>query len=234
MVIAPGASYLGIGIQEMTAERAKVLKLPDVSGVEITRVGPDSPADKAGLKAGDVVLQYNGAKVEGIEQLSRMVRETPVGREEKLDIFRNGATQSVTVKIGQHPAAAGFPDGVGFRMPDIPRVIMGMRSPMLGVEAEPIDGQLAQYFGLSEGVLVRSVIKGSTAEKAGIKAGDVIVRLDDVKVVSPAEITAHLRSARGKTVAVTLMRDHRETAVSVEIPEARLGRAEPAHFIAIE
>ncbi len=91
ITIAPPGSYLGIGIQEITAERAKALKLREEAGVEVTRVAPDSPADKAGLKEGDVVLQYNGTKVEGLEQLSRLVRETPVGREAKLDIFRNGA-----------------------------------------------------------------------------------------------------------------------------------------------
>src|SRR6185369_11111273 len=89
-IAAPG-SYLGIGIQEITAQRAKALKLGEEAGVEVTRVAPDSPADKAGLRVGDVVLQYNGMKVEGLEQLSRLVRETPVGREVKLDIFRNGA-----------------------------------------------------------------------------------------------------------------------------------------------
>jgi serine protease Do len=232
--VPPGGSYLGIGIQEMTAERAKALKLPEVAGVEITRVGPDSPADKAGLKSGDVVLQYNGVKVEGIEQFSRLVRETPVGREEKLDIFRNGAPQTVTVKIGQHPALPGFPDGFGFRLPDVPRVFPGMRSPMLGVEAESIDGQLAQYFGVNEGVLVRSVMKNSVAEKAGIKAGDVILRLDDMKVASPADISARLRSARGKVVMVTLMREHKETALPVDVPEPRFGRAEPVRLITFE
>jgi len=229
-----GGSYLGVGIQEVTPERAKELKLPEAAGVEVTRVGPDSPADKAGLKAGDVVLQYNGVKVEGIEQFSRLVRETPVGRDQKLDIFRNGATETVTAKIGPRPAPPGFPDGFGFRLPDVPRVFPGMRSPMLGVEAESIDGQLAQYFGVTEGVLVRSVTKNSAAEKAGIKAGDVILRLDDMKVVSPADISARLHAARGKSVMVALMRDHKELVLPVEAPELRPGRAEPARLLTIE
>jgi serine protease Do len=225
---------MGIGIQEITAERAKALKLPEAAGVEITRVGLDTPADKGGLKVGDVVLQYSGVKVEGIEQFSHLVRETPVGREEKLDIFRNGAAQTVAVKIGQHPPLPGFPDSFGFRLPDVPRVFPGMRSPLLGVEAESIDGQLAQYFGVSDGVLVRSVMKNSAAEKAGIKAGDVILRLDEMKVTSPAEISARLRAARGKGVSVALLRDHKEMLLQVETPEPRFGRAQPAHLIMIE
>ena len=233
MITLPVRSYLGIGIQEITAERAKALKLSEEAGVEITRVAPDSPADKAGLKAGDVVMQYNGMKVESLEQFSRLVRETPVGREVKLEIFRNGAPQTITAKVGEHPAVPGQPDGFSFRMPDVPRIIQGLRSPMLGVEAESIDGQLAQYFGVSEGVLVRTVMKGSPAEKAGVKAGDVILKVDDTKVTTPAEISGHLRAARGKAVPVSLMRDRKEISVTVEAQEAA-GRAEPVRMILLE
>ena len=234
LMVAPAGAYLGVGIQEVTAERAKALKLREDAGVEITHVSADSPAEKAGLKAGDVVVQYNGTKVEGHEQLSRLVRETPVGREVKLDIVRGGATQTVTAKIGQYPPVSGFPEGFSFPMPDIPRIIQGVRSASLGVEAESIDGQLAQYFGTSEGVLVRSVMKGSAAEKGGIKAGDVIVRVDDSKVASPAEITRRLRPARGKSTPVALVRDRKEMTLTVEVPETRLGRAEPVRLISWE
>ena len=225
----PGGSYLGIGIQEISPDRAKALKLPPEGGVEITRVGTDSPADKAGLRAGDVVLQYNGARVEGIEQFSRMVRETPIGREVKLEIFRNGATQAVTAKIGQHTAPPGFPfgDGFGFNLPDGPRIFQGWRSPALGVEAESLDGQLAQYFGVSQGVLVRSVSKGSPAEKAGIKAGDVILRVEDGRVATPADISGRLRALGGKSVPVALMRDHKELTVTVAIENEESLRRRP-------
>lgn len=226
--------FLGIGIQEMTPERAKSLRLKEEAGVEITRVGSDSPAEKAGLKTGDVVLQYNGAPVEGIEQFSRMVRETPVGRDAKLQVFRNGAEQTVIVKIAQRSLPFSIGDG-SIRLPDIPRIFQGTRSPMLGVEAEPLDGQLADYFGVKEGVLVRSVMKSSAADKAGIKAGDVITRVDDAKVAAPPDITNKLRSMTGKSVPLTLMRDHKEMTlmVTAEAFEHRLGRAEPVRFILV-
>jgi serine protease Do len=215
----PGGSYLGIGIQEINADRAKALKLPPEAAVEVTRVGTGSPADKAGLKTGDVVLQYNGVRVEGIEHFSRMVRETPVGRDAKLEILRSGSPQTITAKLGQHPAPQGFPfpDGFGFPPPDGPRIFQGWRSPMLGVEAESLDGQLAQYFGVNQGVLVRAVSKGSPAEKAGIKAGDVILRVEDGRVATPADISSRLRSLSGKSVPVALMRDHKELTVTVAI-----------------
>ena len=234
ITIAPPGRYLGIGIQEITAERAKALKLREEAGVEVTRVAPESPAAKAGLKEGDVVLQFNGTKVEGLEQLSRLVRETPVGREVKLDIFRNGAPMTIMAKVGEHPSVPGMSDGFSFRMPDVPRTIQGLRSPMLGVEAESIEGQLAQFFGVNEGVLVRTVMKGSPAEKAGVKAGDVIVRVDEAKVTTPPEISAHLRAARGKPVPVAIMREHKEMSLTVDAEPRPGGRAEPVHMVMFE
>jgi serine protease Do len=227
--------FLGIGIQEVTPERMKALKLKEEAGVEITRVGPDSPAEKGGLKVGDVILQYNGIRVDGIEQFSRLVRETPIGRDSKMEVFRNGASQTLMVKIGQHPAVKGFPfpEGFGLNIPDVPRVIQGMKSPMLGVEAEPVDGQLAQYFGVKEGVLVRSVAGGSSAEKAGIKAGDVILRVDDSKVIAPGDITSRLRASSGKTAQVAFMRDKKELTVTVtiELPSGPAGKAGRSQFL---
>ena len=87
-----GGSYIGVMMQEVDSERAKALKLGEATGVEITLVEPEGPAEKAGLKVGDVVLRYNGQHVEGKEQFARMVRETPAGRDVKLDISRGGAS----------------------------------------------------------------------------------------------------------------------------------------------
>jgi serine protease Do len=225
--IALPGSFLGVGIQELDSDRAKELKLSQEGGVEITRIESDSPAEKAGLKTGDVVLQYSGQRVEGIEQFSRLVRETPPGRDVRLDIVRNGAPQTVTVKIGMRPGPRlgnGFvmPD---IRMPDMPRSFLSWRSSMLGVEVESLEGQLAQYFGVKEGVLVRSVLKGSPAEKAGIKAGDVITKVDDSSVATPADLSSRLRFLRGKSVSVVLTRERKEMTVTVTLDQA--GRANP-------
>ena len=90
------------------------------------------------------------------------------------------------------------------RMPDLPHSFMQLRSSMLGVEAESVDGQLAQYFGVKEGVLVRSVSKGSAAEKAGISAGDVIIKIDDAHIATPSDISNRLRMLHGKPVPVVV------------------------------
>ena len=92
-------SYLGVGVAEVSAERVKALKLKEERGVEITRIDDDSPALKAGLKAGDVVLDYNGQRIEGAEQFVRMVKETPEGRQVRLLISRDGNTQTLTATI---------------------------------------------------------------------------------------------------------------------------------------
>src|SRR5206468_8993249 len=91
-VIMPGASssFLGVGVSEIDSERAKALNLKEERGVEVKNVDEDSPAAKAGVKVGDVVLDYNGQRVEGMEQFVRFVHETPVGRPVKLLISRNG------------------------------------------------------------------------------------------------------------------------------------------------
>jgi serine protease Do len=214
--------FLGVGIQE-TAE-----------GVEVTRIAPDSPAEKAGIKTGDVVTQYNGQRVEGMDQFSRMVRETPAGHEVKIGIIRNGSPQTIAVKIVARPAISGqlIPAPVQnpfeLRFPDMPQSRMTWHSTILGIEAEALDGQLAEFFGVKEGVLVRIVTKGSSADKAGIKAGDVIVRVDDAKVATPADISAHLRTLRGRPVSVVVVRDRKEINVMLSAigrPDRSVGRA---------
>lgn len=226
---AHGSSYVGVMMQEIDSQRARDLKLPEEAGVEITRIEPDSPAEHAGLKTGDVILNYNGEHVEGMEQFSRLVRETPAGREVKLGIFRGGTPQTVTVKVAARrvaqfamapPAPMGPVLPLELRMPDIPRSFMTWRSSALGMECETLEGQLANYFGVKQGVLVRSVTKGSAAEHAGIRAGDVITRVDGSKVATPADVSSAVRTrTRGKAVPMSLTRDHKEMTLSVVIDD---------------
>jgi serine protease Do len=114
-----------------------------------------------------------------------------------------------------------------FNMPDIeiPRLQPMYQNPMLGIEGESLgqEEQLADFFGVKDGVLVKSVTRNSAADKAGIKAGDVIVKVDDSRVASTREITSVLRSLRGKTnVNVTVVRNKKELTLPVTL-EAALG-----------
>jgi serine protease Do len=224
------ASFMGVMVQEIDADRARELKLKEDFGVEVTRVEPDSPAERAGLKVGDAIQEWNGQRVEGMEQFKRLVSETPTGREVKLDMMRGGSAQTVVIKMGVKqahvaPPALQFPapprpvPTLRPDMPQIPQNLFMWRSTVLGFEGESLNGQLAQYFGVNEGVLVRSVNKGSSAEKAGLKAGDVVTRVDDSKVETPADLVNHVRSMRGRQVAMVVMRDRKEITLNLTVED---------------
>ena len=236
-VIAGRSPYLGIGVQDIDENRAKTLKLKDVRGAEVTSVVTDSPAAKAGFKEGDVVLDFNGQPVEGGEQLSRMVRETPIGRQVKIGVWRAGASVTLTPTVESNRVQAFSSNGrwmpnieipmPTFNMPDIeiPRLQPMYQNPMLGIEGESLnqEDQLADFFGVKEGVLVKAVNHNSAAEKAGLKAGDVIVKIEDSRVSTSREITSVLRSLRGKTsITVTVVRNKKEMTLPVTL-EASLG-----------
>lgn len=234
--------YLGIGVKEILAERARELKLKEEAGVDVTRVDSNSSAEKAGLKAGDAVLEYQRTRVEGAEQFGRFVRETPVGRQVKLKIVRAGANQTLLASIGERQSGVmglsqkdrermeqemsrvrenikNLPE---IRMPAIPHVVMGWRSGMLGIDGEAVEEQLAEFFGVKEGVLVRSVAEDMPAAKAGLRAGDVIVRIDESRVRSPRDITSAIRAAKNeKLVMVTLFRQKAEMSFDVQLEDER-------------
>jgi serine protease Do len=241
-VEAAEVPYLGVSAEDITADRAKALKLKEERGVEVTSVQGDSAADKAGLKVGDVVLEFNGQKVEGWEHLKRLVHETPIHREVKIGVWRNGTAQTLTAVVGARREMPMEPGNGNFVMPmptlpappmppmpqlDIPqfRTLMGASS--LGIMGEALgqESQLAEFFGVKEGVLVRSVTKGSAAEKAGMKAGDVVTKIDDTAISSPQQISSVLRNARSKgTVTVTVVRNKKEITIGVTIEATGLYR----------
>lgn len=228
--LSPGP-YLGVGVREIDQTRAKELRLAEEAGVEVTQVDEDSPASRAGLKVGDVVLEYNGQRVEGSEQFVRMVRETPIGRMAKLKVSRGGTPQMLSASIGQRKAGlAGRRSGewpqlerLSNLLPpssDQPRPLLLWKSGMLGVEAEALGSQLAEYFGVREGVLVRHVHPDSPGAKAGLKAGDVLVKVNETKVTSPREVTSAVLSAKEKgTATIRLFRNRGELSIDVDVRE---------------
>jgi serine protease Do len=226
-----GGGYLGVGAMDVTPERAKGLNLKEERGVEISKVDPEGPAGKAGIKEGDVLLEFNGQPVQSLLQFQRLVQETPVGRQVKITLWRNGASQTLTATVGERknqPMIIGPENGWNFNMPTIPSMpeMPGIEIPhfgalqnrTLGIFGEPLgqEEQLAEFFGVQEGVLVRSVVKGSAAEKAGIKAGDVITKVDDASVTTSADITRALRNAHTKkTFTVVVVRNKKEMPITV-------------------
>jgi serine protease Do len=217
-----GSSYLGIGIADITAERAKALNLKEERGAEVTSVAVEGPASKAGIRQGDVVLDYQGAAVEGMEQLTRLVRETPVGRQVKIAVWRNGAPQTLTATIeARKGTVIPFPGTPPFfPSPEIviPVFEMTLQSPVLGIEGESLtsEQQLAEFFGVKDGVLVKLVRKNSLAGKAGIKAGDVVVKVGDFTVTTPREIARELVWLGSRqTFTVVVVRDKKEIPLTI-------------------
>lgn len=232
-----GSGWLGVEISEVTAEKAKDRKLAGARGVIVMDVEPDSPAAKAGLKENDVITEYDGQIVEGTVQFRRLVRETPAGRTVTLAISRNGNVQNISVDLGDRSAffekkmkgkMRDFDNAYAFSMPNpdfsfsIPS--MDGRGPMLGIDAEDVSGQLGSYFGAPDGtgVLIREVRPGMAAEKGGLKAGDVIVKVDGKPVRTLAELRAQLRDkGEQKSVSLGILRKGAEmnVAVAIERPQ---------------
>jgi serine protease Do len=263
--------WLGVTPEDVSADRAKELKLSSARGVYLSDVEKDSPAEKAGLKSGDVITEFNGEKVESVAQFRRLVRETPSGRTISITVWRDGRSQTLTATMGS--AASQFdihvdgdlprvlrnftlnapnrellvpsqPRGFSFAMPDAEGwgfgegqgsgnnsfVFRTSPTPMLGISAESVSGQLGTYFGApdGEGVLVREVNTGSPAEKGGLKAGDVITKIDGDRVRTLNEMQSKLREKReAKTVQITVMRKGAEATVTVEPAKSQTRPAAP-------
>lgn len=224
-----GQSYLGVDIQDVTADRVAALKLKEERGVEVTTVDQDAPAGKAGVREHDVILQFNGTPVESEEQLRRMLRETPAGRTVTLGLSRDGNAMNISLQLADRRkiASAAKPRVVIPRVhaPDmeVPGFAIQMQtySSVLGVQTENLSRQLGEYFGVKngEGVLVRSVEKGSTAEKAGLKAGDVLIRADSEKLSDRADLSQVLRNHHeGGKITFSIMRDRHEQNIVVDLP----------------
>jgi serine protease Do len=238
-----GSGWLGVETQEVTTEKARELKLSAERGVILGKIIPDSPAAKAGLKENDVVTEINGQRVEGAAQFRRMLHEIPAGRTIQLTVWRDGRSQSLNATLGKSEErhrsmkmVTPTPGTFAFRMPDmnvIPDIpsmewnggMLFGGSPRLGIDAEDLSGQLGTFFGApdGEGILVREVNSGSAAEKAGVKAGDVITSLDGDRIRSVGELREKLsakRDEKEKSVKLGVLRNKSALTLNVELPAA--------------
>jgi serine protease Do len=227
--VATKRGWLGIGFGDLTPERMKALRLKDDSGIEVTHVEEKSPAAKAGLKEHDVVLELNGQKVEGGEEFAGSIAEMVPGSKITLGVWRIGVKQNLSAMLEARPAQMylfnnpnGDWSGAMPPMPPMPDgfgVLTG-QAPRVGFEGETLTPQLAEYFGVKEGVLVRTVSERTAASKAGLKAGDVIIKVSGTPVSSTREISGIVRALH-RNVTFTVMRNHKEMLLNVEIAEDR-------------
>jgi membrane-associated protease RseP (regulator of RpoE activity) len=230
------SSYLGVDIMDITTDRLGALKLKEEQGVEVTMVDQDAPAGKAGIKEHDVILTMNGTAIESKTQLQRMIHETPAGRVVALGLSRDGQPLTIKVQLGdrhgEFPHVAKGKD-YEFSMPPMPNipdfdipeinVVVVRSSARSGLMVENLTPQLGEFFGAKSGngVLVRSVEKGSRADKAGLRAGDVITRVGDQPVHDTSDFTHALRSHSAGSVGVAVIRDKKEQNLTLILPERK-------------
>ena len=234
--VAPAIPYMGVGIMDVDDAHAKMLKMKESGGALITELAPGGPAEKAGLKVNDVVMEYDGQRVQGMEQLQRLIHESVPGRSIKVGVWRSGAMVSVDLSPELRrnmPVEVVVPRGVwGVDAPDfwpmgqfptidVPFMQTIMQNAVLGVACESLgdEQQFAEFFGVKDGLLVKQVVSNSAAARAGIKAGDVIVKVDETRVGTMRELNGALHGTHPKTsYQVTVVRNKKELPVTVQLP----------------
>ena len=243
--LSAGGPYLGITMDEVTADNMSKYKLTGERGVIVSSVAKGSPAEAAALKEGDVILEYGGNQVWSTSQFSRLVQETPAGRKVDLVVSRDGKRTNLTAKIENRDGTRAdaqierFRDLLApgnrafefreFRGPNAPRnedrglVVPAPApapgKPRLGVTLQPITDQLGEFLGVpgKKGALVASVTADSPS--AGkLKSGDVIIGADGRTIDSPEDLTQFIRNAAAGAVTLKVIRDKRETTVVVNLP----------------
>jgi serine protease Do len=233
-------SYLGVDTRDITPDRLAPLHLKDERGVEVTMVDQDAPAGKSGLKEQDVILTLNGTDVQSVEQLRRMIRETPPGRVVTLGVSRNGQPMTIKVELADRKKNYSYSYSADdkqfkFNMPTMPvmpvmpdidvpvSIVVVHSSVRSGLMVENLTPQLGDFFGAKEGqgVLVRSVEKGSGADKAGFRAGDVIVKINGEPIRDSGDFSHALRSRKDNTASVSVIRDKKEQTITITLPERK-------------
>lgn len=235
-------SYLGVYIREVTAADAERLKLGEERGALVSDVPEDGPAADAGIAIDDVIVSWNGSRVESAAQLRRVVGETPAGRSARVGYIRDGGERTADVELADNsPQARWMPridgdalgrleESLGATRLHLDDLRSGdgltfartfMSGGRLGVATQSLGDQLADYFGASDGgALVSSVSEDSPASRAGLKAGDVIVAVDGERVEDPGELSREISRADEGQVEIRIVRDKKERTLTATLPEA--------------
>jgi serine protease Do len=190
----------------------------ETGGATILEVTKSSPAEKAGLKKGDIITKVNEDKIESPEDLSKTIHQYKPGDRVKITFKRDGKEQTVSAELDKSkngPFVYNYK--YEYRMPDMPDM-PGLESPLWG-PMPPKIGIKAQDSEAGKGVNILEVTGGSPAEKAGLKKGDLITRYDGNEVNSANDLVQQVREAREKsTVKVTILRDGKSQELNVKIP----------------
>ncbi len=220
-----GGAFLGVYAEDINKDNMSQYGLRDARGVGVTEVVKDSPAEKAGLRKGDVIIRFDNEAVGSVRKLNRLVSELAPDHKVNLTISRGGADQEISVIIGKRQGYSDtlgkmtIPGGRFPRMEDWPdtTVFTLGNNRRIGVATTQLTKQLADYFGVSDGkgVLVTSVSENSPAAKAGIKAGDVITAVDGEKVEGSGDLSRAINKQKDGDVTLTIVRDKNQRTIKL-------------------
>jgi serine protease Do len=203
--------WLGVMIQQVTHDLAENFNLDRPIGALVGQVVPDSPAEKAGIKAGDVIISYSGKEISQMSMLPAMVASTNVGEKAELVLIRDGKKQNITVEIG--------------RMEDKEAILAGTEtgtSKKLGITVQEITPKIAESLGIEEvhGLIVNNVDSSSAAAEAGIMRGDILLEINRERVDNIADYKKSLQAAEEKkSILLLIERDHNTRFVVIETNE---------------
>jgi serine protease Do len=197
--------YLGIYLQDISEDLKNAMDLPSIEGVLVSDVIEDTPADKAGLKPGDVILEYDGQKVKDMQSFRLRVSSTPAGQKVKMVVFRDGKRKNISVKIGEYPEEVSNLPGEDNEYG-------------LGIKVRNINPALTQQYNIvaEEGVIVVYVENNSPAEDVGIQIGDVIIAIGKTKIRTTDDYYETIKNiTKGKPVIVHIQRGERKLYVAL-------------------
>ncbi|MBW1999948.1 MAG: DegQ family serine endoprotease [Deltaproteobacteria bacterium] len=192
--------WLGVLIQAVTPELKEKLGLEREGGALVADITKGGPAEKAGIKRGDVIITFDGREIKEMRDLPYIVASTPVGKVVEVEVVRKGKRKTFKVKIGELKGEKGIP-------------APGKAAPKLGMAVEELTSELARTYGLSEtsGIIVVGVERGSPAEEAGIRVGDLILEIDQVPVENIEQFEKKLSSYKEGDKILFLIRRQRGT-----------------------
>lgn len=204
--------WLGVQIQDLNAALAEHFGLgKNAKGVLVADVLDRGPAHDAGLKAGDVILRYDGRGVDSVRDLQRLVAGTPVGREVRLELWRDRKPKSLVLKVAD---MAEFDDTQTASVDDT------APAKRLGLELRALGDEERKKLNLRHGVGVLAVESGSAAERAGLRPGDIILEFGNVKVESPSQLRREARKLKaGEDRVLRVLRDGRSLYLTLSVPE---------------
>jgi serine protease Do len=193
-------AWLGVGIQDLTPELADYYHVKEQKGALVTQVYEGDPADKAGIKTGDIITEVEGKKVSSSRDLSRSIANAPVGKQIPITLLRDGKEKTVRVELTERLDS------------DAPVKVATKRSNGLGLQVIELKPETARRAGLPEdekGVLVTQVQPGGKGDLAGIQSGDVIKEINRKPVTSPKEVKSQIDKVKsGDTVQMLIKRAH--------------------------